>query len=97
MHVVVNQKLVRNKVRLASLFHLTALAVFAVGLWLSWVYPDQILGSYVAIIVGLLLYQFGQVFLRRWGPRFRTIATRCSRSRRPSCRITSWSARAACG
>lgn len=71
MHVVVNQKLARDRVRLASAFHFAALGVFAVGLWISWTQPDQILGSYAAIVVGLLLYNFGQIFLRRWGPRFR--------------------------
>lgn len=71
MQVVVNQKLVRNRVRIASAFHLSALAVFAVGLFLSWNQPDQILGSYTSIVVGLLLYNFGQFYLRRWGPRHR--------------------------
>ena len=71
MHVVVNHSLVRNQVRLASALHFGALAVFAVGLWFSWTQPEQLLGSYSAIVVGLLLYNFGQVLLRRWGPRFR--------------------------
>ncbi len=75
MQVVVNEKLVRDRVRLASAFHLSALAVFGVGLWVSWVQPDQILASYVAIVIGLLLYNFGQFFLRRWGPRARQDAT----------------------
>lgn len=76
MHVVVNQDLVRQKVRLASAFHLVALLVFAVGLIISWNQQEQIawestLGAYAAIVVGLILYNFGQVYLRRWGPRFR--------------------------
>ena len=71
MHVVVNQRLVRDRVRRASVFHFSALGVFGVGLWLSLTYPDQILGSYAAIVMGLLLYNFGQSALRRWGPRFR--------------------------
>ena len=71
MHVVVNHSLVRSRVRLASALHFGALAVFAVGLWFSWTQPEQLLGSYSAIVVGLLLYNFGQVLLRRWGPRFR--------------------------
>lgn len=71
MHVVVNQQLVHNRVRLATVCHVIALGVFGVGLWVSWVEPEQILGSYAAIVVGLLLYNLGQVFLRRWGPRYR--------------------------
>lgn len=75
MHVVVNQKLVTQRVRLASAAHLGALAVFAVGLFISWSNPEPTLepmiAAYGAIIVGLVLYNVGQVFLRRFGPRFR--------------------------
>jgi hypothetical protein len=75
MHVVVNEKLISTRVRIASAAHLTALAVFAVGLYISWSNPDptmeQMAGAYAAIIVGLVLYNVGQVFLRRFGPRIR--------------------------
>ena len=73
MQSVVNESLARNRVRLASGFHIAALAVFAVGLAFSWQQTefDQIIVSYAAIIVGLVLYQLGQMSLRRWGPRFR--------------------------
>lgn len=75
MHVVVNQKLVSTRVKIASAAHLAALAVFAVGLFVSWSNPEptmeQMVGAYAAIIVGLVLYNVGQVFLRRFGPRFR--------------------------
>ena len=75
MHVVVNQKLISTRVKFASAAHLAALAVFAVGLFVSWSNPEptieQMAGAYAAIIVGLVLYNFGQVFLRRFGPRFR--------------------------
>ena len=75
MHVIVNQKLISSRVKLASAAHLAALAVFAVGLFVSWSNPEptmeQMGGAYAAIIVGLVLYQIGQFFLRRFGPRFR--------------------------
>jgi hypothetical protein len=75
MHVVANENLVRTRVRLASAAHLSALAVFAVGLFVSWNNPvptfEQMIASYVAIIVGLVLYNVGQTLLRRYGPRFR--------------------------
>jgi hypothetical protein len=75
MHLVVNQKLVSSRVKIASAAHLAALAVFAVGLFVSWSNPEptmeQMAGAYGAIIVGLILYNVGQVFLRRFGPRFR--------------------------
>lgn len=75
MHLVVNQKLVSSRVKIASAAHLAALAVFAVGLFVSWSNPEptmeQMAGAYGAIIIGLILYNVGQVFLRRFGPRFR--------------------------
>ena len=75
MHVVVNQKLISTRVKIASAAHLAALAVFAVGLFVSWSNPEptmeQMAAAYAAIIVGLVLYNVGQIFLRRFGPRFR--------------------------
>lgn len=75
MHVVVNQKLITTRVRFASAAHLGALAVFAVGLYISWSNPEptfeQMGLAYGAIIIGLILYNVGQVFLRRFGPRNR--------------------------
>jgi hypothetical protein len=75
MHVVVNEKLITNRVRIASAAHVAALAVFAVGLYISWSNPEptleQMAGAYAAIIVGLILYNVGQIFLRRFGPRSR--------------------------
>src|SRR5438132_5108606 len=74
MQVIANQQLVKNRVRLGLGFHITALAVFALGLVLS----TQIdtsrelpWESWVAILAGLVLYSFGQTQLRRWGPRNR--------------------------
>ena len=112
MHVVVNQKLVSTRVQIASAAHLAALAVFALGLFVSWSNPEptmeQMAGAYAAIIIGLVLYNVGQFFLRRFGPRFRadgilaqvpsrawTSATPCSPSLRRSCPTPSWSGRPA--
>src|SRR3979411_192869 len=74
MQVVANQQLVKNRVRLGLGFHISALAVFALGLVLS----TQIDAtrelpweSWVAILAGLGLYSLGQTQLRRWGPRNR--------------------------
>src|SRR5919202_2382895 len=74
MQLVANQQLVKNRVRLGLGFHITALVVFGVGLFLS----TQIDAtrelpweSWVAILLGLVLYTLGQTQLRRWGPRHR--------------------------
>jgi hypothetical protein len=74
MQLVANQQLVKNRVRLGLGFHISALAVFGLGLalslsidatreipWMSW----------IAIMLGLVLYSLGQTQLRRWGPRHR--------------------------
>lgn len=75
MHVVVNEKLVSTRVRIASAAHIAALAVFAVGLIISWTNPtpdwQEMVAAYTAIILGLILYNVGQFFLRRYGPRVR--------------------------
>lgn len=75
MHVVVNEKLITNRVRIATAAHVAALAAFAVGLFVSLNNPEpnleQMAEAYSAMIVGLVLYQVGQIFLRRFGPRTR--------------------------
>ncbi len=75
MHVVVNQRVISTRVKFASAAHLGALGVFAVGLFISWSNPEPTLEqmgmAYGAIIIGLILYNVGQIFLRRYGPRFR--------------------------
>src|SRR5713101_6066115 len=75
MQLVANQQLVKNRVRLGLGFHISALAVFALGLVLS-TRLDPTRGdlpweSWAAILAGLLLYSLGQTQLRRWGPRNR--------------------------
>jgi hypothetical protein len=74
MQLVANQQLVKNRVRLGLGLHISALAVFAVGLALS-VQIDASrelpLASWAAILLGLVLYSLGQTQLRRWGPRNR--------------------------
>src|SRR5438067_11305120 len=74
MQLVANQQLVKNRVRLGLGFHISALAVFALGLVLSTQIdatrelPGE---SWVAILAGLGRYALGQTQLRRGGPRNR--------------------------
>jgi hypothetical protein len=75
MQLIANQQLVKNRVRLGLGCHLAALAVFALGLFLS-TQMDPTSGSlplpsWGAILFGLVLYSLGQTQLRRWGPRNR--------------------------
>src|SRR6195256_354453 len=74
MQLVANQQLVKNRVRLGLGFHISALAVFALGLVLSTQIDatrELLWESWVAILAGLGLYSLGQTQLRRWGPRNR--------------------------
>jgi hypothetical protein len=75
MQLIANQQLVKNRVRLGLGFHIAALAVFAVGLFLSTTSDptrgDLPIQSWGAILFGLVLYSLGQTQLRRWGPRNR--------------------------
>lgn len=74
MQLVANQQLVKNRVRLGLGFHISALAVFAVGLVLSTQMDatrELPWESWGAILAGLGLYSLGQTQLRRWGPRNR--------------------------
>lgn len=76
MQLIANQQLVKNRVRLGLGFHIAALAVFALGLFLSTTTIDPTRGdlpytSWLAILLGLVLYSLGQTQLRRWGPRNR--------------------------
>jgi hypothetical protein len=75
MQLVANQQLVKNRVRLGLGCHIAALVVFAIGLAFS-LSSNTGSGelryeSWVAIIIGLVLYSLGQTQLRRWGPRNR--------------------------
>src|SRR6202158_6307628 len=75
MQLIANHQLVKNRVRLGLGFHLAALAVFALGLFLSTQMDttkgELPLASWGAILFGLVLYSLGQTQLRRWGPRNR--------------------------
>jgi hypothetical protein len=74
MQLVANQQLVKNRVRLGTAFHLAALAVFGIGLFASLQVDttrELPVASWVAIVVGMVLYTLGQTQLRRWGPRHR--------------------------
>ena len=71
MQVATNQKLVRNRVKLGTALHLSALAILAISLFLTprSDAPDAMVASFVALGAGILLYAFGQTQTRRWGPR----------------------------
>ena len=74
MQLVANQQLVKKRVRLGAAFHIGAFALFVGALILTTqtdVTRELPIFSWLAILVGMVLYSFGQTQLRRWGPRNR--------------------------
>ena len=74
MQLVANQQLVKNRVRLGLGFHLGALALLSLAVVLSTqidITRDFNPATWVALMIGLVLYTLGQSQLRRWGPRNR--------------------------
>src|SRR5918912_466526 len=71
MHLVANQQLVKNRVRLGLVFHFGAMAVLIGGAVLSTQIDatrELAWQTWLAFVAGLGLYTLGQTQLRRWGP-----------------------------
>src|SRR3954469_5009983 len=77
MQVETNQKLVRRRFRIGTGFHITALAILGIGLYLSLSAPVEtsetvrIFAPYIALIIFLIPYYFGKHYLQRYSPKSR--------------------------
>jgi len=74
VYVVTNDALARRQVRRGNLFLFAALAVFAAGVGLTSLRPDDQLASSAtlgALLIGIFLWQLSLYYTRRWGPRER--------------------------
>lgn len=78
MQIVVNDALVSSKAKIGTYTHWGSMALLIVGFGLSLPVGAEYLGqqtalfaAYTAMILALLLLNFGRGFTRRWGPKFR--------------------------
>jgi len=66
MKSVINTKLVQRNAMIGQYTSLGALVILAIGLFISFKYPDQILYSLGALLVGFFLSQIGIYYGNRW-------------------------------
>jgi hypothetical protein len=75
MQVLSNETYVQGRAKIGSWSQYISLALLGVGFFLSFqlenLGPQAIFGAYAAMIGALLLLNFGRLFTRRFGPRFR--------------------------
>jgi hypothetical protein len=74
VYVVTNEALARRQIKKGNLFLVGALAVFAAGFAVANWRPEDPLttvATFVALLLGIVLWQVSLYFTRRWGPRDR--------------------------
>lgn len=69
MRVVKNEKLITRNARIGQYTSFGALAVLAVGMYISLQRQDLFLYAIVALILGFAMTQIGMFFTNRWGRR----------------------------
>ena len=69
MRSELNQSFLEKQLKLAQRTSLIGLALFAVGIYLTFAYPKAVLWAFVALIVGFLVSQIGIYFGNRYGRR----------------------------
>jgi hypothetical protein len=67
MKSVVNEKLVKRNSRIGQITSLAALGILAVGLIITFKYPDKFVYSLGALLIGFILSQVGIYYGNRWG------------------------------
>ncbi len=67
MKVLINEKIVSRNLKVGQFTSLGALIVLGFGLYASYAWPEQVVLSFGALILGFLLSQFGIYFGNRWG------------------------------
>lgn len=67
MKVVQNNKTIRRNTKIGRYITYFSLAVLALGLIITFYWKDQILLSWLAILIGFISSQIGIYFSKRWG------------------------------
>lgn len=69
MKLVLDEKIIKRNTAIGRYSSLVALLILGGGMYVTFVYPDQVALSFGALLVGFLLSQFGIYFGNRWGRR----------------------------
>lgn len=67
MKIITNEGLISRNKRIGQIATFGSLAILAIGLFISFSYPNQIILAYVALILGFLVSQVGIFFGNRYG------------------------------
>ena len=66
MKIVSNNKLIRRNKKIGQFTTIAALVILGIGLYYSFVKPDQITLTFGALLVGFILTQVGSYYSNRW-------------------------------
>lgn len=69
MKIITNHKLITRNSRIGQITSLTALGILGLGMFVTFKYPEKAIYSFIALILGFFLAQFGMYFGNRWGRR----------------------------
>jgi len=67
MKIIINENLIRRNKKVGQYVTFAALGILAAGMYVSFAYPQQLLLSWGALVVGFLLSQVGIYYGNRWG------------------------------
>ena len=67
MKIIKNEKLIKRNSKIGQWTSTSALAVLAVGMYISFVKPDLFIWAVAALLLGFILTQIGLYFGNQWG------------------------------
>jgi hypothetical protein len=66
MKIVKNEKMIQRNARIGSVVTIVSLAILGVGMYITFMRPEQFYLSVIALLVGFLLSQVGIFYTNRW-------------------------------
>lgn len=67
MNIIRNEKLINRNAKIGRWVSFISLAILALGMYVSFRQPENIVGSLSALLVGFVLSQMGIYYTNRWG------------------------------
>jgi hypothetical protein len=67
MKIVKDEKKIQRNARIGSVVTIVSLAILGVGMYITFMRPEQFFLSIIALLVGFLLSQVGILYTNRWG------------------------------